>query len=74
MVGPDHESGGVWHLGQKDLRFAVLRGQSSPYGSSGAWVWDPVDDFDLTPGKAATLALWSAVGAPVETLAPVFAY
>lgn len=56
----------VRHLGQPELNRAVSAAQRREVGKEGGWVWaDPLSGVDLSPLKAATLAL-SGVAAPKD--------
>lgn len=66
---------GVFHTGQKDLRYGVSHADTVPYGKGGAWFWSPEGSVEITPLKAVTLALGAAVGLPPsETKKPTYAF
>jgi hypothetical protein len=57
------KNGKIHHLGQAELDRAVRSAERRDVGKEGGWVWaDPASGVDLSPLKAATLALSGVTG------------
>lgn len=51
----------VEHYGQPALDEAATHAQKRPIGKDGGWGWGSVEDIDVSPLEAVTLAYWGAM-------------